>query len=179
MSKVTSRRVALATLLLLAGGAAIAQSMPPAGGPGGPGGPRGNWQPPSPAVMQRLLDGRVAMMKTALQLTPDQEKLWPAVEKAIRDNAADRAKTMADMRANAPQPGAAPAAPKGPSARLEFMGKMSTTRAAHAQRLADALKPLEATLNDDQKTILRFVSAERGRGGKGGMGGMRGHHGPM
>jgi zinc resistance-associated protein len=170
MSKVTTRRVALAAVIALAGGAALAQTAPPTGGPGGP---RGNWQPPSPAVMQRLLDGRIAMMKTALQLTPDQEKLWPAVEKAMRDNAADRAKSMADFRANAPQPGAAP---KGPSARLEFMGKMDTTRAQHSQRLADALKPLEATLNDDQKTVLRMVSAGPG-GGKGGMGGRGGPRG--
>jgi len=172
MSKVTTRRIALATMLALAGGAAIAQTTPTPGGPAGPAAGKGNWQPPSPAVMQRLLDGRIAMMKTALQLTPDQEKLWPAVEKAMRDNAADRAKAMADMRANAQQQGAAP---QGPSSRLEFMGKMGTQRAQQAQRLAEALKPLEATLNDDQKTILRMVSAgpRHGKGGPG-FGGHRG-----
>ncbi len=31
-----------------------------------------------------LLDGRIAGMQTALKLTPDQQKLWPPVEKSVR-----------------------------------------------------------------------------------------------
>ena len=37
-----------------------------------------------------LTDMRVDLVKAALQLTPEQEKYWPAVETAIRSNAEDR-----------------------------------------------------------------------------------------
>ena len=34
-----------------------------------------------------LTDARVGIIKAALQLTPDREKYWPAVEEAIRPSA--------------------------------------------------------------------------------------------
>ena len=37
-----------------------------------------------------LTDERIAIVKAALQLTPEQQKYWPAVEKAIRARAASR-----------------------------------------------------------------------------------------
>src|SRR6516162_10890247 len=37
-----------------------------------------------------ITDARVNIIKTALQLTPDQEKLWPPIEDAIRARAKDR-----------------------------------------------------------------------------------------
>jgi hypothetical protein len=37
-----------------------------------------------------LTDLRVGIVKAALQLKPDQEKYWPALEQAIRDRAAVR-----------------------------------------------------------------------------------------
>jgi hypothetical protein len=39
---------------------------------------------PSTADLKSLTDARVAMTKAALQLTPDQDKYWPAVEDAVR-----------------------------------------------------------------------------------------------
>src|SRR5215813_11807245 len=45
---------------------------------------------PSAADLKSLTDARVAMIKAALQLTPDQEKYWPAVEDAIRARAKNR-----------------------------------------------------------------------------------------
>jgi LTXXQ motif family protein len=45
---------------------------------------------PTAADLQSLTDARVAMIKAALQLTPDQEKYWPAVETAIRARAKSR-----------------------------------------------------------------------------------------
>ncbi|MGY3121997.1 hypothetical protein ACVWXQ_005934 [Bradyrhizobium sp. S3.14.4] len=57
-----------------------------------------NAQSPSPATPERLntvdrstlMDMRIDLTKAALQLTPDQEKLWPPVESAIRARAEDR-----------------------------------------------------------------------------------------
>jgi hypothetical protein len=39
----------------------------------------------SSADLDKLTDIRVNVVKTALQLTPDQEKYWPAVEDASRN----------------------------------------------------------------------------------------------
>src|SRR5215471_21596154 len=39
------------------------------------------------ADLNALTDARVGIIKAALQLTPDQEKYWPAVEEAIRARA--------------------------------------------------------------------------------------------
>ena len=55
-------------------------------------------QVPAAGVVERLsagdvsalTDARVNLVKAALQLTPDQEKYWPAVEGAIRARAKDR-----------------------------------------------------------------------------------------
>src|SRR6201985_3875615 len=44
----------------------------------------------SAADLNALTDARVGIIKAALQLTPDQEKLWPAVEEAIRTRAKNR-----------------------------------------------------------------------------------------
>ena len=37
-----------------------------------------------------LTDARIAVVKAALELTPEQEKLWPALEEAIRARATAR-----------------------------------------------------------------------------------------
>ena len=44
----------------------------------------------SVADLERLTDARIEIVKAALQLTPDQEKLWPPIEDAIRARAKDR-----------------------------------------------------------------------------------------
>lgn len=127
-------------------------------------------QRPSAETMQHLLDDHIAEIKTALNLTPDQEKLWAPVEQVIRDNAAARAKARADREAAAGQ-GAAPAKPD-PVARLERMSKRMAEQAANAQKMADALKPLYATLSDEQKTVAMMIIDHfqgPGRGGRHGM----------
>src|SRR5262245_49264553 len=44
----------------------------------------------SPADLAKLTDERIAIVKSVLQLTPDQEKYWPAVADAIRVRAQNR-----------------------------------------------------------------------------------------
>jgi hypothetical protein len=44
-----------------------------------------------------LTDMRVDLVKAALQLTPEQEKYWPAVESAIRAGAEDRKARIAKI----------------------------------------------------------------------------------
>jgi hypothetical protein len=63
-------------------------------------------QTSSPATPERLnatdqntlTDMRVDLVKAALQLTPEQEKLWPPVESAIRSNAEDRRGRIAKIQ---------------------------------------------------------------------------------
>jgi hypothetical protein len=42
------------------------------------------------ADWEHLTDARIKIVKAALQLTPDEEKLWPPIEAAIRARAKDR-----------------------------------------------------------------------------------------
>src|SRR3954451_15095543 len=44
-----------------------------------------------------LTDMRIDLAKAALQLTPEQEKYWPAVESAIRARAEDRKARLAKI----------------------------------------------------------------------------------
>src|ERR1700754_1033882 len=56
---------------------------------------------PSAADMNAMTDARVGIIKAALQLTPDQEKYWPAVEEAIRTrmkNRQARLERVAELR---------------------------------------------------------------------------------
>src|ERR1700741_1387128 len=48
-------------------------------------------------------DARLAALKTALKLTPEQEKNWPAVEQALRDNGTARIARRDAQRAAGPQ----------------------------------------------------------------------------
>src|SRR5215218_6502247 len=77
-----------------------------------------------------LTDARVGMVKVALQLTPEQQQSWPAVEEAIR------ARSEARYR------------------RLSAFAE----RAAGLKKLADAWQPLYQSLTPDQKTRLRLVT---------------------
>src|SRR4029078_12430460 len=51
---------------------------------------------PAPETIARLQDGRIAMAKTALKLSPDQEKLWAPVEEKIRAGFEERRKARED-----------------------------------------------------------------------------------
>jgi hypothetical protein len=52
-----------------------------------------------------FVDARIAAVKAGLKLTPDQEKLWPPVETAVRDFAKQRI-AMANARASERERGA-------------------------------------------------------------------------
>ena len=104
---------------------------------------------------------RINVIKAALQLTPDQEKYWPAIEKAIRARAQHRRARIASI--------AEAMAEKGNGALLETLRNrnpvdaMNKRAAALAQRstdlknLADAWQPLYKTLKPEQKRRLAFL----------------------
>jgi hypothetical protein len=114
------------------------------------------------ADLNALTDGRVAIVKGALQLTPDQETYWPAIEEAIRSRAKDRQTRLESMTT-----GAAERADRSPIENLrdrnpvEFLNRRSDAlaqRAADLKKLAAAWQPLYQTLTPDQKRRLGFIA---------------------
>src|ERR1700760_1489290 len=93
---------------------------------------------PSAADMNAMTDARVGIIKAALQMTPDQEKYWPAVEEAIRARAKNRQarfERVAELRDSGPMEAAGEGNP------VELMQRRAerlNQRAADLKKLADA-----------------------------------------
>lgn len=117
---------------------------------------------------QAFVDARIAGVKAALKLTPEQEKLWPAVEKAMRDLAAERVKLREAKTAKSPRD-------MDPVERIRFRATNMGAMADGLKKLADASEPLYKSLDDNQKRRLTFLTRMGGRDGASGW--HRGHHG--
>ena len=80
------RRWIIGTLVggTLIGSAAVAQQGHWMRGEAMDRGGRGMMDRFSPEDREPFADARIAALRAGLKLTPDQEKLWPAVEDAIR-----------------------------------------------------------------------------------------------
>jgi hypothetical protein len=120
-------------------------------------GPRG----PSAEDRVAFFEAHIAAVRAGLRLTPDQERLWPPVESAVRD----MGRQMSELR----EQRQTQAAPADPVERMARMGEMATKRGQAMSRLAEAARPLYASLTDDQKRRLRTLM-RAGRDGQRGMG---------
>jgi zinc resistance-associated protein len=139
------------TALAIAGSSvAFAQQPAPQAPQAGPEG-RQHWRP-SEQDVDALTDARIAAVRAALKLTPDQEKNWPAVEQAVRDLAKDRYQRRTERRGERGERRAA-----DPIARLRERADAMTRTAAGLKRLAEASDPLYQSLNEDQKHRLLFL----------------------
>jgi hypothetical protein len=120
----------------------------------------------SPEDRAAFTDARIAAVHAGLKLTPDQEKLWPPVEAAVRDFAKLRT-DRANARINGPGPNSPDAArPDDPVARLRERADNMATSGAALKRIADAADPLYKTLDDGQKRRLAILTRmEDGFGG--------------
>jgi hypothetical protein len=119
---------------------------------------------PSAADLNSLTDARVAMIKAALQLTPDQEKYWPAVEEAIRTRAKNRQarwERVAELRDSGPMEALHD---RNPIELMQRRAERLGQRAADLKKVADAWEPLFKTLSDDQKKRMAFVTVVAARG---------------
>jgi zinc resistance-associated protein len=157
---------------------AAASGPSPAGsGQAGPGGMRSDHGPGpggmnmgrggdrfSPEDRAAFFEARLAAVHAGLRLTPDQEKMWPAVESAVRD--------MVKQGMEARQQRETQGAPKDPVERMARMGEAASRRGAALTKLADAARPLYASLAEDQKRRLMALVHPM-RGGEGGRGMMR------
>jgi hypothetical protein len=113
----------------------------------------------SAADLQALTNLRINLVKAALQLTPEQEKFWPAIEKAIRTRAEHRKTRLENAaQAMAGEGGIAEALRK--SNPVELMQRRAanlTQRGADLKNLADAWQPLYQTLKPDQKQRMALL----------------------
>ncbi|WP_395666924.1 Spy/CpxP family protein refolding chaperone [Methylocella sp.] len=158
-------RPVLATAALLAGGLSLAAfnataqpaspPPPPAGAPapGGPGpGPRAHGDRDRPerprfsaADREAFFDAHLAGLHAGLKLSPEQEKLWPPVEAAIRAAAKSAAERFEKLRA------------ERPADMIAWLRRASDDAAARSQSLksvADAAAPLYQSLTEEQKARL-------------------------
>lgn len=118
------------------------------------GGPHhGRWSALSPEDRAAFADARIAALHAGLKLNPDQEKLWPPVETALRD--------LNKQREARRERGTAEVDP--PTA-LRTMADAATARGEALRKLADATGPLYATLDEGQKRRAMILGHGMGPG---------------
>ena len=127
----------------------------------------------NPDDMSAFADARIAAVKAGLRLTPDQEKLWPPVEAAVRDFAKLRI-DRANARMKAQDASGGQQTPDDPVARLRERADNMTASAAGLKKIADAADPLYKTLDEGQKRRLAMLTRHRGPFGGGEDGPRRG-----
>jgi hypothetical protein len=120
-------------------------------------------QTSSPAPPERLnaadrntlTDMRIDLVKAALQLTPEQEKYWPAVESAIRQGTDDRkarlAKVQETVGKRVEQNSVENMRNRDPIAFLQRRSEALAQRSADLDKLAEAWQPLYKTLSPEQR----------------------------
>jgi hypothetical protein len=98
------------------------------------------------------------MIKEALKLNDTQLKLWAPVEEHLRATFAERQKLRAERFAKRQQrTGERPSLPD----RLDRASQRMTQRAERMKAYAEAVRPLYATLTEDQKAVAAVVLRPR------------------
>jgi hypothetical protein len=115
-----------------------------------------------PADLAKLTDERIAIVKSVLQLTPDQEKYWPAVADAIRVRAQNRDARLARIAETVGKMSDESASDvlrnRDPVAFLDRRADALAQRAQDLKKLADAWRPLYPTLSPEQKQRLAALT---------------------
>ena len=135
------RKVGIAgalALVLLSSSVAFAQS------------PNGGARAQRAAQNQALVDSRIAQFKASLRLTAEQEKLWPPVEVAIRDAAAQY--QAEDSRAT------------GLIQWMSTQAHAASGEAAYVRRAVAASQPLVRTLDMEQRRDGLKIAKSMGLG---------------
>jgi len=148
------KTVLAGTTALAIAGATLAYAQPGAGAPDH----AQRWRP-SAADIAAFGDARIAAIHAGLELTADQQKLWPPVESALRDMFKERSARFA-ARASADKP-------KDPIERLNLRAQAMSQRGAALKKIADAAGPLYKSLDDAQKhRLVRLAFLGREHGGR-------------
>ena len=130
-----------------------------------------------------FVDAKIAAVKAGLKLSPEQEKMWPPVEAAVRDfakqrmalanaRASEREARRAEQDQKSSQDGKSAAADqtRDPMARLRDRADRMAETAAGLKKIADAADPLYNSLDDGQKrrlSMLTRMGGDRGWRGRG------------
>ena len=113
------------------------------------------------ADVETLTAARINIVKSALQLTPDQEKLWPALEEAMRARANDREARIERIKKEADELRGHNLSDvlrdRNPADFLNRRADALTQKATDLKKLAAAWQPLYQTLSPDQKQRLAHV----------------------
>jgi hypothetical protein len=108
---------------------------------------------PSPQDLAAITDTRIELVKTALQLTPDQQKLWPPVEDAIRARASARQARLAKLAGSMSSD-----KDYTPIEILRSRADGLVERGNALKKLVDAWQPLYDSLDARQKVRLRILA---------------------
>jgi hypothetical protein len=116
----------------------------------------------SPADLGKITDARIEIVKSALQLSPDQAKHWPAVEDAIRARAQNRhgrvGRIVETVGRGSDESVVELLRNRDP---IEFMNRRSDAlaqRSADLKKLADAWQPLYKTFTPEQKRRMAALA---------------------
>ena len=109
--------------------------------------------PASEADWKAFNERRIEIVKFALQLTPAQEKYWPAIEEAIRARGEARRARMARLASLAGKPGE-----RNVIDLLRERADGLAQRGASLKKVVDAWQPLYESLDDRQKLRLRLLA---------------------
>ena len=96
-------------------------------------------------MMAAYVEGRIAELKTALEITDTQMPQWNRFAEAVRSVG----KTMSGIHEQMKESGQADTPPE----RLERREKLLSAQLASVKNLKEALQPLYASLSDGQKKI--------------------------
>jgi len=107
--------------------------------------------PQTPLSRMPNVDTRVSLVEAALQLAPEQEKYWPALEQAIRARVAGRQKRIEKLKE-------LDQAPPDTIDLVRLRADNLSQRGAELSKLADAWQPLWQSLSDDQKTRMEILA---------------------
>jgi hypothetical protein len=106
------------------------------------------------ADLKTITERRIDLVKVALQLTPAQQKYWPAVEAAIRARADARRARLMQIVGYAKEQ-----RERTPLELLRDRADALTARGAALKKLVDAWQPLYESLDEVQRIRLRFLAA--------------------
>lgn len=178
-------------LFVVGAGAQTPQPLPPASpGPNSqpqaesPIGPRGGWgygmmgrgaygsgragSGLSEADRTAFFEARLASIKAGLMLTEAQQRLWPAVETAMREMMKQRIDWAERLRKEGQ--------PANHVDRMKRAGEFMTARGGAMTRMAEAMKPLLDSLTEEQKRRMSMLMPAS-RASAAGYGHAQGRHG--
>lgn len=142
---------AMTALFVTASSPVHAQQAPSAGAP----------EQLSPADWGALTDAQISICRASLQLTPEQQKYWPAVADAMRTSAEHRQARVASAltRIGELRSGGLEALrDRNPVEVLNRRADAMAQRAADLKKLAEAWQPLYQTLTPDQRRRMAYVT---------------------